>query len=138
MSARWLISIVDDIESIRDSLPDLLLELGFGARAFASAKGFLASIVVLETRVLLLDIAMRGMRGLALQRERVGRGNIVPVVFITAQPDEGLRRQLFEAGAADVLFKPFTESALPGALTAALGTWNRRRHRRLRFHAIPS
>src|SRR5690349_1873105 len=119
MASRCLVSTVDDDESVRESLPDLLRELGFGAEAFASADELLASPVLDRTRVLLLDIAMPSMSGPALQRELARRQYTIPIVFITAQPDEALRRELIEAGAVDVLFKPFAESALLDAVTAA-------------------
>ena len=122
MADRWLISVVDDDESIRESLPDLLRQLGFSAQAFASGEKFLASALLSQTRVLLLDVAMPNMSGPALQQELAGRGGRIPIVFITAQPDEALRRRLLEAGAVAVLFKPFTESALMEAISAALGT----------------
>ena len=121
MADRWLISVVDDDESIRESLPDLLRELGFSAQAFASGEDFLASALLRQTRVLLLDVAMPNMSGPALQQELARRRDRIPIVFITAPPDERVRRQLIEAGAVDVLFKPFTESALIDAVTAAVG-----------------
>ncbi len=121
MDPQGLISVVDDDESIRESLPDLLRELGFSAQAFASAEEFLASPLLCQTRVLLLDVAMPDMSGPALQQELARRRRTIPTVFITAQLDDELRRQLVEAGAVDVLFKPFSESTLILALTAALG-----------------
>lgn len=122
MHLHRLISVVDDDESMRESLPDLLRQLGFSAQAFASGERFLASALRSQTRVLLLDVAMPNMSGPALQQELAGRGGRIPIVFITAQPDEALRRRLLEAGAVAVLFKPFTESALMEAISAALGT----------------
>src|SRR5688572_16923111 len=120
MASRWLVSVVDDDESVRESLPDLLRELGFSAQAFASAEDFLASELLDQTRLLVLDIAMPCMNGPALQQELARRPGRIPIVFITAQPDARLRRQLLEAGAVDVLYKPFTEAALLGAVTTAL------------------
>ena len=122
MHLHRLISVVDDDESMRESLPDLLRQLGFSAQAFASGERFLASALRSQTRVLLLDVATPNMSGPALQQELAGRGDTIPIVFITAQPDEALRRRLLEAGAVAVLFKPFTESALMEAISAALGT----------------
>jgi FixJ family two-component response regulator len=119
---RTLVSIVDDDESVRESLPDLLNELGFAARAFASAAEFLASDALDQTRCLLLDIAMPGMSGPELQCELMRRQWSVPIIFITAQPDEGVRSVLLSRGAAGYLLKPFTESELHSALAAALGT----------------
>jgi FixJ family two-component response regulator len=115
-----LVSVVDDDESVRDALPDLLRELGFSAVAFASAKDFLASDSIHYTRCLILDIAMPGMSGPALQQELMHRQQQIPIVFITAQASEELRPRLLEQGAVDCLFKPFSEADLVAALEAAL------------------
>jgi FixJ family two-component response regulator len=124
-ASQHLVSVVDDDESVRESLPDLLREFGFSAQGFASAEEFLASELLDETRVLVLDIAMPRMSGPALQQELARRQLRIPIVFITAQPHETLRQQLLEAGAVDVLFKPFSESALLDAVTAAVRASNR-------------
>ena len=115
-----LVSIVDDDESVRESLPDLLREFGFVVEAFASAEAFLASGRLDQTRCLILDIAMPGMSGPELQRELKGRGQAIPIVFITAHADEAIRPLMLEQGAVECLFKPFSESALLGALNTAL------------------
>lgn len=115
-------SVVDDDESVRESLPDLLNELGFAARAFASAAEFLASDALDQTRCLMLDIAMPGMSGSELQCELVRRQWGVPIIFITAQSDEKVRSALLSRGAAGYLLKPFTELELSSALAAALST----------------
>jgi len=120
MAARLLVSVVDDDESVRESLPDLLREFGFKAQSFASAEEFLASESLDQTHVLVLDITMPGMSGPALQQELRAQHRAIPIVFITAHADETVRHQLLEAGAVDVLFKPFTESALLDAMTAAV------------------
>jgi FixJ family two-component response regulator len=114
-----LVSVVDDDESVRESLPDLLRELGCSVRAFSSAEEFLASDCVGETRCLILDIAMRLMTGPDLQRELTVRGHEIPIVFITAQADETVRQRLLEQGAVECLFKPFSDTALFEALNAA-------------------
>jgi FixJ family two-component response regulator len=113
-------SVVDDDQSIRESLPDLLKEFGFEARAFSSAEEFLASDCLAETRCLILDVAMPGMTGPELQRELKRRGEEIPIVFITGQKDDRVRPQLIEEGAADCLFKPFSDTALLAAVNAAL------------------
>lgn len=115
-----LISVVDDDESVRESLPDLLKELGFAARVFSSAEEFLGSDCVGSTSCLILDIAMPGMTGPDLQRELRLRRQEIPTVFITGRKDEGVRLQLIEQGAIECLFKPFSDTALLGALSAAL------------------
>jgi FixJ family two-component response regulator len=117
---RSLVSIVDDDESVRESLPDLIRQFGFDVEAFASAEAFLASEVVNATKCLVLDIAMPGMSGTDLQRELAHRRQMIPVIFITASGDRSLRPRLLAAGAVDCLFKPFSETALLDALNAAL------------------
>jgi FixJ family two-component response regulator len=120
MTTRSLVSVVDDDESVRESLPDLLREFGFAAQAFSSAEEFLASDYVGQTKCLILDIAMPGMSGPVLQRELTLRGQAIPIVFITAHGDESLRPRLLEQGAVECLFKPFSDTALFGALNAAV------------------
>lgn len=118
---RSLVSVVDDDESVRESLPDLLGQFGFAARAFSSAEAFLASDIVGETSCLLLDIAMPGMSGPDLQRELTHRRQPIPIVFITASGDRTVRSRLLADGAVECLFKPFSETALLDAVNAALG-----------------
>ena len=118
---RSLVSVVDDDESVRESLPDLLGEFGFMARAFSSAEEFLSSDCVDQTRCLILDVAMPGMSGLDLQRELVLRGKEIPIIFITAQRDEAIRARAFEQRAVRFLYKPFSDTDLYEALKAALG-----------------
>jgi FixJ family two-component response regulator len=117
---RLLVSVVDDDESVRESLPDLLNELGFAARTFCSAEEFLESPSFLQTRCLLLDIAMPGMGGPELQLELKRRGIHIPIVFITARRDEAVWKRLLEQGAVECLLKPFSDTALLDALHAAL------------------
>jgi len=120
MSQRSLVSIVDDDESVRESLPDLLRQLGFAAQAFSSAEAFLASEAIGETRCLILDIAMPGMSGPDLQQELIRRRQEIPIVFITANGDRSVRPRLLAQGAVECLFKPFSDTALLDALNAAL------------------
>ena len=122
MTIRSLVSVVDDDESLRESLPDLLREFGFAARAFASAEEFLASDCLGDTECLILDVAMPGMSGPALQAELSRRQRDIPIVFITAHRDDGIRPRLLAAGAVACLFKPFSETALLEALNVALRT----------------
>jgi FixJ family two-component response regulator len=117
---RSLVSVVDDDESIRESVPDLLKEFGYAARTFSSAEEFLRSDCVDKTRCLMLDIGMPGMTGPDLQRELKLRGQPIPIVFITALRDEAIRKRLLEEGAVECLFKPFSDTALLEALNAAL------------------
>ena len=117
---RSLVTVVDDDESVRESLPDLIRQFGFAAKAFSSAEAFLASDVVSETSCLLLDIAMPGMSGPELQQELMRRRQEIPIVFITAQGDESVRPRLLAEGAVECLFKPFSDTALLDALNTAL------------------
>jgi FixJ family two-component response regulator len=114
-----LVSVVDDDESVRESLPDLLREFGFAALAFSSAEEFLASDCVGQTKCLILDIAMPGMSGPDLKRELTRRRQEIPIVFITAQRDETIRLRMLEQGAVECLFKPFSDTALLEVLNTA-------------------
>jgi FixJ family two-component response regulator len=129
MAIPSLVSVVDDDESVRESLPDLLREFGFSALAFASAEEFLASNFVAQTRCLVLDLAMPGMSGQDLQRELMQRRQEIPIIFITAHGDPSVRPQLLDQGAVECLFKPFSETALLVALGCALRVnWETRVH----------
>ena len=116
---RPLVSVVDDDESVRESLPDLLKEFGFAARAFSSGQAFLSSDSVDETRCLILDIAMPGMSGLDLQQELKRGGQSIPIIFITGQKDEDIRKQAAQQGAVKFLYKPFSDTALLDAVNSA-------------------
>ena len=120
MRLPLLVSVVDDDESVRESLPDLLREFGFLVQAFSSAEAFLASDYVDTTRCLILDIAMPGMSGPDLQRELLLLRKHIPIVFITAHGDAAVRPRLLERGAVECLFKPFSEAVLLKALNAAV------------------
>jgi len=117
---RPLLSVVDDDESVRESLPDLLREFGFDARAFSSAGEFLSSDHLHATRCLILDVAMPGMTGLDLQQELKRRGQEIPIIFITGQKDDGIRKQAFKQGAVKFLYKPFSDTAVLDAIQEAL------------------
>jgi FixJ family two-component response regulator len=118
---RALIAVVDDDESVRESLPDLIREFGYDALAFSSAEAFLASDRLPLTHCLVADIAMPGMSGIDLQKELSRREQKIPIVFITAHGDEDIRAHLRQRGAVDCLLKPFSDTALQDALTLALG-----------------
>jgi FixJ family two-component response regulator len=117
---RSLVSVVDDDAFVREALPDLLKELGYSSQAFPSAKAFLSSSVVADTRCLILDVAMPDMTGPELHRELIRRRQTIPVIFVTAIRDEALRPRLLADGAVDCLFKPVSEQALIDALHSAL------------------
>ena len=117
---RSLVSVIDDDESVRESLPDLLRQFGFAARAFSSAEAFLESQSVGSTRCLVLDVAMPGMSGLDLQHELARRQWDIPIVFITATGDPTILPRVLALGAVACLSKPFTDTALLDALNTAL------------------
>jgi FixJ family two-component response regulator len=120
MDDPLLVTVVDDDESVRESLPDLLRLCGFAVEAFSSGEAFLASDVVSRTSCLLLDVAMPEMSGPELQQELTRRREAIPIVFITANGDRAVRPRLLARGAVECLFKPFSEAALLDAVGAAL------------------
>jgi FixJ family two-component response regulator len=122
MVSRRLVSVVDDDESVRESLPDLLREFGFAVETFASAEEFLASDRMRQTSCLVLDVAMPGMTGPDLQQELKRRRENIPIVFMTAHGGEAMRPRLIEQGAIECLSKPFSDTALRAALDAAMRT----------------
>ena len=117
-----LIAVVDDDESVREALPDLLREFGFAAIAFDAAEAFLSSDALERIRCVILDIAMPGMTGPELQQELINRGVRIPVIFITAHADENVRAGLLQKGAVECLFKPFGDQDLRAALDRALAS----------------
>jgi len=122
ITKRPLVSVVDDDQSVRESLPDLLSTLGYRSEAYTSAEEFLASGRAVETACLILDVAMPGMTGPQLYRELTRLGRSVPTIFITAHKDEAVKPGLIRQGAVDCLFKPFSDSALQEALSSAFAS----------------
>jgi FixJ family two-component response regulator len=117
---RSLVSVVDDDESIRESLPDLLNEFGYAVRTFSSALDFLASDALEQTKCLILDITMPDMTGIELQAELKHRDRRVPIIFITGTRDEAVRARVVELGAAACLTKPFSDTTLQEALRSVM------------------
>jgi FixJ family two-component response regulator len=120
MSNLSLISVVDDDDSVRESLQCLIRSFGFAVEAFASAEELLNSYRLSYTRCLILDVRMPGMSGLELQRRLAAELREIPVIFITAHGDEAARSQALKDGAVDYLLKPFREEVLLEAIQAAL------------------
>ena len=116
-----LISIVDDDESVRESLEGLLKSVGFRVEAFALAGDFLNSKALHATDCLILDVRMPGMSGPELQRQLIASQHSIPIIFITAHGDEAVRARVLGDGAVDCLLKPFNEDVLLNAVNAALG-----------------
>jgi len=107
---------------VRESLPDLLTQVGYAVQAFESAEAFLASDDTGEASCLILDVGLPGMSGPDLQQELKRHGNGTPIVFITAQGDRLLQPRLVAAGAVACLFKPFSDNALLEAVETAVRT----------------
>ena len=120
MKTRPLLSVIDDDESVRESLPYLLNRFGFEVQTFSSAEEFLASNQVSQTKCLIVDITMQGMSGPDLFEEVKRLGWNIPAIFITAQRDEEVRSQILGQGATACLFKPFSGTDLRTALDDAL------------------
>ena len=120
MNLLSVVSIVDDDESVRESLPDLLKEFGLASQTFSSAEEFLASNGIARTQCLILDVAMPGMCGPELQEELNRRKIKIPIIFITGNRDEALRSRLIERGAIACLIKPFSDAAMLEALNSAI------------------
>src|SRR3954467_8707555 len=130
---RRLVSVVDDDESVRESLPDLLRHFGFDTQTFPSAEAFLECKAVAETSCLILDVGLPGLNGPALLQELLrqghripttfipAQGHRIPTIFITAQGDRSLEPRLIARGGIACLFKPFGDTDLLNALTAAMG-----------------
>jgi FixJ family two-component response regulator len=120
MGRAPLIVVVDDDDTLRDSLDDLLQSVGFRVHGFASAEAFLQAPPAPETACLLLDVRLPGMNGLELQRQLGGTHRRIPIIFITAYADDAMRAHALAAGAVAVLSKPCREADLLQAIEAAL------------------
>jgi FixJ family two-component response regulator len=119
-----VISIVDDDESFRQATASLIRSIGYATAAFASAEEFLQSDHVHDTACLISDVQMPGMSGIELQNRLIARGHRLPVIFITAFPEEKVRRRALEAGALCFLSKPFSDEKLISCLDQALADAN--------------
>jgi FixJ family two-component response regulator len=115
-----IIAIIDDDESVRLATKSLVMSLGLVGETFRSAEEFLASDSLAEARCLVADVQLSGMSGIELQHSLVSRGCGTPFVFITAFPNESLRRKAMSAGAVGFLIKPFDGNALAECLETAL------------------
>jgi FixJ family two-component response regulator len=118
-TAAALICVVDDDESVRESLPDLLREFGFASKVFATPGDFLLYASIAKTKCLILDIAMPEMSGPELRIELLKRGYDLPTIFITAHADF-VSQMHGQAGVIGCLTKPFSETALLEAVQRAL------------------
>ena len=115
-----MISIVDDDESVREATKSLVRSLGYTAATFCSAEEFLESAQVNATACLITDVQMPGLSGVELQDRLIADGNHMPVIFVTAFPDERLRGKAIKSGAVGYLTKPFSEDHLIECIDSAL------------------
>jgi len=120
MNSDVMISIVDDDPSVREATRELLRSLGYSTAAFASADEFLGSDQLKQTACVISDIQMPGLSGAELQRRLLADCHKMPIIFITAFPDERTRKRVLSAGAICYLSKPYTEESLIACLSAAL------------------
>ena len=120
VARRPLVCVVDDDESVRESLPDLIGEFGYTSQAFSSAEEFLNCNYLEKVKCAVLDIAMPTMSGPELLEELRRRGLRVPVIFITADTNDRARSRVLKQGAVACLFKPFSDTALREALSSAM------------------
>jgi FixJ family two-component response regulator len=120
MSDVSSISVVDDDESLRESLEGLLKSMGYRVNVFSSAEGFLSSQALTKTNCLILDVRMPGMSGPELQQKLKTLGHRIPTIFITAHGDDDVIARVMADGAVDCLLKPFSEDALLNAIGLAL------------------
>jgi FixJ family two-component response regulator len=120
MNDIFLISVVDDDESLRESLEGLLKSMGYSVKVFSSAESYLNSQALAKTKCLILDVRMPGMSGPELQRELMSRKLQIPIIFITAHGDEEMISRVMGDGAVDCLLKPFSEESLLKGINVAL------------------
>jgi FixJ family two-component response regulator len=119
-SRMALISIVDDDRIVREAVGDLVESFGYEVASFESAEDFLKSGRLAETSCLITDLQMPGLDGLELQSRLIAEGHRMPVIFITAFPEEKSRKRAKLAGAVGFLSKPFIEESLINCLESAL------------------
>jgi FixJ family two-component response regulator len=115
-----VISIVDDDESVREATKSLVRSLGYSAVTFGSAEEFLESAQVVASACLITDVQMPGLSGVELQDRLIADGRSLPMIFVSAFPDERVQRQVLRSGAIAYLRKPFHEERLIECIDAAL------------------
>ena len=115
-----MIVIVDDDEGVREATKTLVRSLGYNASTFGSANEFLKSEKVHDTSCLITDLQMPGLSGIDLQDRLIASGYRIPIIFITAYPDEKARARAMNAGAIGFLSKPCNDDLLLGCLEKAL------------------
>jgi FixJ family two-component response regulator len=126
LTTGTIISIIDDDKNVRTAIEGLIATLGFVARTFASAEQFLASADCDSTSCLITDVQMAGLNGLDLHARLMAQGKAIPVIFITAFPDDRIQRRAESLGAKGFLSKPFETQALVQCIHDALGDGSKR------------
>jgi FixJ family two-component response regulator len=114
------IAIIDDDDDVRESTRQLLRSRGYLTLAFASAEEFLKSGEVIQVACVVSDVRMPGMDGVALQARLIEQGNSVPVIFVTAFPEQKVKERVLAAGAHGFLVKPYQEVSLISCIESAL------------------
>jgi FixJ family two-component response regulator len=114
------ISIIDDDRVVREAIADLVNSLGYEVATYDSAEDFLDCEQFAQTSCLITDLQMPGLNGLDLQRRLIADRHSMPIIFVTAFPDENFRQRAMSAGAIGFLSKPFDEAALIDRLKTAL------------------
>jgi FixJ family two-component response regulator len=122
LSQNPVISIIDDDESVRAATNRLVRSLGLVALTFSGADEFLRSPRLDDTSCVIADVQMPGMSGIEMQSVLIARGKNIPIIFITAFPDEKIRARAMESGAVGFLSKPFKGSSLIEFIEAALNS----------------
>ena len=115
-----MIAIVDDDGAVREATERLVRALGYNASTFGSADEFLKSEQVHDTSCLITDLQMPGLSGIDLQDRLIARGHRIPIIFITAYPEENVRIRAMKAGAVGFIRKPFHADHLVGCIEKAL------------------
>ena len=116
-----MVSIIDDDVIMRNATSRFIKSLGLNPHTFASAEEFLGSGRVRDTSCVITDVQMPGLNGAELQGELIAQGVSTPMIFVTAFPEDSVRRRVLDAGAVGFLSKPFDEANLIGCLKTALG-----------------
>jgi FixJ family two-component response regulator len=116
----YSVTIVDDDQAVRDALSNLLESVGMRVEAFTSAEDFVNSGRLHQRTCLILDIQLPGMSGLELQRQLAAGENLIPIIFITAPGEDGIREQALHDGAVGFFYKPFSSEALLNAVHSAM------------------
>lgn len=120
MAEQSLISIVDDDQPFRESMRRLIASLGYGVVTFPSAAAFLSSPGLGATDCLVADVHMPDMTGVELHEHLRSAGHAIPIILVTAYPDDDVEQRMLSLGVECYLRKPFAEARLIDCLRAAI------------------